>query len=269
MKGYLMIAANTIKSTFTYRAHVFFQILASAFAIVIQFFLWRIIYTAIPGGIASGMIRGMSFNQTFLYVSLAAALGVLMRTWIDWEMNFQIRTGDIITFFFKPMDYMKYIFSNSMGSMAGNFITITIPSFIIIFGVFHTNLMFSWNIPFFLLTLTGSCLLSFLFDFIVGTTCFWTLSVWGISFSKDILISFLAGALLPLQFYPDAFVRVIRFFPFPYMYNLPLTIITSPVVDISVWVKSFAVQAIWIIALYGIARAYFALSMQKLTVNGG
>ncbi len=264
-----MIIANTIKSSFTYRAHVLFQILASAFAILIQFFLWKAVYGAIEGGVASGQIHGMSFGQTFLYVSLAAAIGVLIRTWCDWEINFQIRSGDIIMFFFKPMDYMRLMFANSMGFMIGNFITITVPSVIIIFALLQAPFTAGWNIPFFLLTLSGSCLLSFLFDFIVGTTCFWTQSVWGISAAKDFIILFLSGALIPLQFYPESIRGIVRYLPFPYMYNLPLTILTARGADIPSWITGVAIQAFWIAAVYFIVRAYFTFSLRKLTVNGG
>jgi ABC-2 type transport system permease protein len=264
-----MVIANTVKSTFTYRAHVFFQILTSAFAIVIQYFLWSAVYGAVAGGVASGTIRGMTFGQTFLYVSLATSIGVLMRTWTDWDMNGQIRSGDIIMFFFKPIDYMRFMFANSMGAMVGNLITITVPSLVIIFGVFRAGIMLGPNIPFFVLTVAGSCVLSFLFDFIIGTTCFWTMSVWGISAAKDLLILFLSGALIPLQFYPDALLGVIRYLPFAYMYNLPLTILTAGSVDIVSWAAGFGIQCAWIVAMWFVVRSYFGFSMRKLTVNGG
>lgn len=265
MKAYLMVAANVLKSLFSYRSHILFQILGSLFSILLQFFLWKAVYKATAGG----LIRGMTFNQTFLYVSLAAAISVLMRTWTDWDINALIRSGDIIMFFFKPIDYMRYVFANAMGSIGGNLVTITLPSLILIFGVFRAHLAFGANIPFFLLTLTGSCLLSFLFDFIVGTTCFWTMSVWGISTAKDFIILFLSGALIPLQFYPEALVQVIRFTPFPYMYNLPLTILTSDGACTAAWLQGAAVQLFWTAALLALARAYFNLSLRKLTVNGG
>lgn len=265
MRKYLMVSANTVKSTFTYRAHVFFQILASCFTIIIQFFLWKAVYKAL----GSATLKGMTFNQTFLYVSLAAALMVLMRTWTDWGMNSQIRSGDIIMFFFKPVNYMRFIFADSFGGMLGNFITITIPSFIVIFALFQARIMLSWNILFFLISLVGSCVLSFLFDFIIGTTCFWTQSVWGISAAKDCIISFLSGALVPLQFYPDFLLRAIKWLPFPYMYNLPLTILSASRLDISGWLWGLAIQAAWILLVYAAAFAYFNFSLKKLTVNGG
>lgn len=260
-----MIVANNLKSLFAYRFHVIFQIVASAFAIVIQYFLWRSVFGANPDGV----IRGMTFQQTFLYVSLATAITVLMRTWADWEMCSQIRTGDIIMSFFKPIDYMRYAFANSIGSMAGNFVTVTIPSLLIVFVAFQSRMTLGWNVLFFAVTLLGSCVLSFLFDFIVGTTCFWTLSIWGISVAKDFSILFLSGALVPLCFFPDSLARVIGFMPFPYMYNLPLTILTSTQADVGTWSRGIAVQFAWIVVGYLLARVYFAFSLKKLTVNGG
>jgi ABC-2 type transport system permease protein len=260
-----MVSANTVKSTFTYRAHVLFQILASCFTIVIQFFLWKAVYSAL----GTPTLKGMTFNQTFLYVSLAAALMVLMRTWTDWGMNAQIRSGDIIMFFFKPVNYMKFVFADSFGAMMGNFITITLPSFVVVFAVLQARIMLSWNILFFFVTLVGSCALSFLFDFIIGTTCFWTQSVWGLSAAKDCLITFLSGALVPLQFYPDFLLKAIKWLPFPYMYNLPLSILSAERVDIPAWAWGICVQMVWILVVYALARAYFNFSLKKLTVNGG
>lgn len=269
MRAYLMIIANCIKSTFTYRAHILFQILTSALMILVQFFIWRAVFAASPGGIEGAVVRGMSFDQTFLYVSLAAALGVLMRTWTDWDMNGQIRSGDIIMFMFKPADYMKYMFSNSIGLMAGNLISITIPSAIVIFGFFGAPLPGVLNTLFFAFALAGSCALTFLFDFIIGTTCFWTMSIWGISAGKEVIIAFLSGALIPLGFYPEALRSVMVWLPFPYMYNLPLSILTASKADPLVWAQGIGVQLVWVIVILAASRAYYRYSLRKLTVNGG
>lgn len=172
-------------------------------------------------------------------------------------------------FFFKPMDYMHFMFSNVIGFMAGNFLTITTPSIIVIFILLKAPFAVGLNIPFFLCALAGSCFLSFLFDFLIGTTCFWTQSVWGISASKDFIISILSGALIPLQFYPASVINVIRYLPFQYMYNFPLTILTSTSGDPIIWLRGLLLQFVWIGLLFAIVRAYFGFSLRKLTVNGG
>jgi ABC-2 type transport system permease protein len=179
----------------------------------------------------------------------------------------QIRAGDIFISL-KPLDYRIHV-RELDGAMVGNLITITVPSFVIIFGVFHANIMLGPNILFFVLTVAGSCVLSFLFDFVIGTTCFWTMSVWGISAAKDLLIMFLSGALIPLQFYPDALLGAIRYLPFAYMYNLPLTILTAGSVDIRSWVTGFGIQCAWIVAVWFLSGVFRCISMRKLTVNGG
>ena len=260
-----MIVANNLKSSLVYRFHVAFQIVASVVTVVIQYFLWKSVFHANP----AAAIRGMTFEQTFLYVSLATAISVLMRTWTDWDICNQIRSGDIVMAFFKPIGYMRYLFLNSVGAMAGNLVTITVPSLIILFGVFRASLSIGWNIPFFILTLACSCALSFLFDFIVGTTSFWTLSIWGISVAKDFSILFFSGALVPLNFFPDAFANVLRCLPFAYMYNLPLSILTSGEANVALWASGALTQFAWVVGIYLVARAYFGFSLKNLTVNGG
>jgi ABC-2 type transport system permease protein len=192
-----------------------------------------------------------------------------MRTWVEWDMNGMIRSGDVIMFLFKPVDFMSFMLSNSLGAMFGNLLLITIPGFVVLFGIFDTGFVPGWNIAFFALSLVGSCMLSFMLDFFIGVTCFWTSSIWGISAGKDLVVAFLSGALIPLPFYPDALLSALRFLPFTYMYNLPVSIMTSPVPDARRWATGLCVQAAWGVALYFAVRSYYSFSLKKLTVNGG
>jgi ABC-2 type transport system permease protein len=192
-----------------------------------------------------------------------------MRTWVDWDMNGMIRSGDVIMFLFKPVDFMSFLLANGLGGMIGNLLLITAPGFIVLFGFFDTGFVPGWNILFFALSLVGSCVLSFLFDFFIGTTCFWTSSIWGISAAKDLIIAFLSGALIPLPFYPDALLAVLKYLPFTYMYNLPVSIMASPAPDIPGWVTGICIQLAWGVAVYFGVRAYYSFSLKKLTVNGG
>jgi len=57
--------------------------------------------------------------------------------------------------------------------------------------------------------------------------------------------------------------------PFPYMYNLPLSILTASKANPLVWAQGIGVQLVWVIVILAASRAYYRYSLRKLTVNGG
>lgn len=265
MIHYLHLSRNSLMGSLTYRAHMIFQILASALAIVIQFFLWRSIYAATPGG----MIKGMGFMDTFTYVSLAAAIMVLVRTWVDWGINGLIQSGDVITFLFKPVDFMTWTLFETIGLVAANLLTITIPTLLVLFGLLGAKVMIGWNILVFLVAVGISAFMSFLLDFAIGLTCFWTQSIWGISTTKEVVVLLLSGALIPLAFYPEGLRQVLDWLPFAWMYNFPLTVLNAHTPDWGYWLRGLGIQTFWLAALYLIVRGYYRIALRKLTVNGG
>jgi len=265
MKQYLMVTRNTIISSLTYRAHFIFQILASSLAIVVQFFLWQAVFASSN----QASIQGMNFQDTFVYVSLATALNVLMRTWTEWYVSSQILSGDIVMYLFKPIEHMHWTFFESLGGVIGNFITITLPSLIVIFLVFGAKIAVGFNLVIFVPALFLSWVLNFLFDYTIGLTCFWTMSIWGISATKDALIVFLSGALIPLPFYPEQLRQLLYWLPFAWMYHFPLSVINAKSPDWLYWLKGLGVQIFWVAFMYLLVRAYRSVATKKLTVNGG
>lgn len=269
MKKYIMIIVNKLKTLFTYRARVIFQILSSVLAIVIQYYLWFSIYSTKYGGLEKAIIKGLSFNQTFAYVAIASSTIILLKTSIDWDINKHVNSGDIILYLYKPLDYMQYMFASSLGTVLGNFLTVTIPSYFMIFYVFKAKIIIGWNITFFLITMCGGYVLSFLFDFLIGITCFWTMSIWGISKGKDLIITFLSGALIPLNFYPEKISLVLNYLPFSYIYNVPISILTSNEQFPIKWCVVCLFQILWILIIFFITKEYYKYTIKYLSINGG
>jgi hypothetical protein len=50
---------------------------------------WRSIYSH------SDIINGLTFNETFLYVGLGSAIFILLKTYADWYLHYEIREGII------------------------------------------------------------------------------------------------------------------------------------------------------------------------------
>ena len=106
-----------------------------------------------------------------------------------------------------------------------------------------------------------------LFHVVLGLAAFWLGDIAPVYWIWQKLTFVLGGLLLPLQFYPDLFVRVARLTPFPAMLAGPASFVTlEPPMPVGVLVVALA---FWALVGWVIARAAFSRAVRRLHVNGG
>jgi ABC-2 type transport system permease protein len=106
-----------------------------------------------------------------------------------------------------------------------------------------------------------------IFHLAIGVVAFWLGDVMPAYWIWQKLTFVLGGLLLPLQFYPDAFVRVAQWTPFPAFLAGPASLLTREPL-MSGAVLTLALFA-WAAIGYGIAFAAFGRAVRRLQVNGG
>jgi ABC-2 type transport system permease protein len=77
------------------------------------------------------------------------------------------------------------------------------------------------------------------------------------------VIFFFAGGLIPLAFFPESFLRVLKFLPFKYIFDLPVSIFLhfnqlSPL-DLA---KGLLIQLFWIVVIWKIGDFVFDRSVK-------
>jgi ABC-2 type transport system permease protein len=229
---------------------------------VIAYYLWRSIYAQ------SESINGLTFDQAFLYIALGSTVFILLKTYADWGMSAEIRDGTIAVFLTKPIDYQLYTLSTTIGFSATSLVTVTVPTILLLL-VFGIHIAIGPGFLFFPLSLILAFFISFNFDYMVGLAAFYTESIWGISTTKEILISVLSGALLPLQFFPAGIQQILQWLPFQAIYFTPLMMVTKPDQGLNVFLSMLGVQAVWATVTYALTRLLYSQAVKVLRVAGG
>jgi ABC-2 type transport system permease protein len=263
LRGYLAIVKTSFMTGLSYRLHFLFTFITGIFYTIVIYFLWKSIYAA------NQSLQGMTFNQAFLYVAFAGAINVLFRYWTDWQISHEIIDGQIASFLIKPIDYELRMFSESLGYVLSNFVLTTAPTVFIVVVILQIPVQVGWNLVFFLLSVPMAYVLSFLLDYMVGLTSFYTESIWGLVTSKDVIVMVLSGALIPVQFFPEWLQKIVLYLPFQAIYNVPLTMLTDTTLGVADYLPMMAVQVFWIAALYTISRLFWSQAVKAVTVNGG
>jgi ABC-2 type transport system permease protein len=162
MRSYLPIARATYMIGIVYRFGFLFTILGNIVYLGVAYYLWKSIYTY------SDTIRGLTFNETFLYVGLGSAIFILLKTYADWFIHYEIREGNIATYLTKPIDYQIYNLFANLGSLLINLTAITLPTVLVMIFIFKVNVAPGIGLLLFPISLLLAFLISFSIDYFIG-----------------------------------------------------------------------------------------------------
>jgi ABC-2 type transport system permease protein len=263
MRSYIPIARGTFMVGMVYRFGFLFTILGNIIYLGVAYYLWRSIYRY------SDVIRGLTFNETFLYVGLGSAVFILLKTYADWYMHYEIREGIIAMYLTKPIDLQLYMLFANLGSLLMNLLAISLPTAIMLGFVFRIKIPFGIGLFLFPISLLLAFLVSFSIDYFIGLMGFYSESVWGLSTTKEIIVTVFSGALIPLQFFPDAIQRFLLWLPFQAIYHTPLMMLTRPNQGLNVFLPMIVVQLAWVVILFIGGRLFYNQAIKVLRIAGG
>ena len=263
MRTYLPIARATYMIGLVYRFGFLFAIFGNFVYLGVAYYLWRSIYQH------SETLRGLTFNEAFLYVALGSSIFILLKTYADWFIHHEIREGTIAIYLTKPVDYQIYSLFANFGSVLMNLTSITIPTILVLVFVFKVKIALGAGLVLFPVSLILAFIVSFSLDYFVGLLGFYSESVWGLSITKEIIVSVLSGALIPLQFFPETIQRVLFWLPFQAIYHTPIMMITRADLGVGTFIPMLLVQLMWAVVLFVLARLFYNQAIKVLRIAGG
>ena len=263
MSRYLAVTRGGFMLGMVYRFTFIFTLLGNVVYLGVAYYLWSSIFTH------ADVIRGMTFNETFLYVGLGSSVFVLLKTYTDWFIHGDIREGTIANYLIKPVEVGTYYMFSSLGLFLFNLVVITIPTFLLLTFVFKVQFTIGPGLLVFPISIFLAYLITFYLDYFVGLFGFYTESVWGLTTTKEIIITVFSGALIPLQFFPDAIQKVLFWLPFQAMFHTPITMITRPNQGWDVFIPMLGVQAFWVLAIFIGSRLFYNQAVKVLRISGG
>ena len=215
----------------------------------------------------------MTLEATVTYVWLQQALLLLFAAWlIEHEIFDDIVSGNVVYELCRPIDLYDMWFARSVANRLSRAVLRCFPILIVAaFLPAPYGLCAPASAVHFVLFLV-TCVLGFLvtvaFFMLVYALTFFTISPSGLRMLITSVVEFFAGAIIPLPFFPDGLKRVMELLPFASMQNVPLRIYSASMSAGEIG-RAIALQLFWIAALIAAGRAFCALAMKKMTLQGG
>jgi ABC-2 type transport system permease protein len=135
--------------------------------------------------------------------------------------------------------------------------------------IFDLKLPSSWaQVGTILIAMILGLLVSFSWRFLVNLSGFWFPNSRGIGGMGFALSYFLSGFLMPMRFFPEWFVRVCSFLPFPYMVNTIIETFLGIITGPELW-YALLLQAVWVCILFAACQVVLRAGVRKLVIQGG
>ena len=265
LKKYLTLTRAGIIEALQFRLSFVVMVIGNMLYLIVVYFLWKAIYASA----GTDVVNGMTFTDTLIYLVLATALFNFMEMYTVWEIGRNIQSGKIVLDLLKPMEYRKYLFWSYSGSFVTQFFLTFLPTFIAVAVVTHGAIPMDINLLYFVISVVMAVSINYSIDFIVGTICLYTESIWGINIMKQVVVLLLSGATIPIAFFPDTLRTVVSYLPFQSIYNAPLSLLLNGSPDAETVIKALGTQLIWCIVMMTISKVFWKTSLRQITVNGG
>jgi ABC-2 type transport system permease protein len=265
MKKYWIVAKNQIlKEFFIYR----YFIISFAGGNFVELFSQVVVWTAIFKTVDT--VSGYNYNEMLSYVVVGWIFRFLTTNY-EYEIIVakDISLGRLSNFIVKPVDYLKYMFSYSLGRAMIAFAVVIVQALVWI-AIFHQRMLVEINFSTFIilcLFFVFSYVIKFLFSVLVGIIGFWTTDVYGISSAANVFVKILSGAYFPLDAVGGVFSAVVLSFPFAYTLYYPTQIFLGRIGTIEAF-KALGIMLVWAFVLWFCTKALWKVGLKRYESAG-
>ncbi len=240
----------------------------------VQYFLWSAVFASSPE--SGGVLGDFTFLEMVTYFAVGWIVRVSYYNNIDREISEKVSRGDIILDLLRPTSLLSMRYGEAVGEAVFRVFFMGIPTALIFFPLFGISgpvlppslAEACFQILSFAAAVVLAFHLFFLLNFIIGVSAIFFEKIYGFLWAKFILVQFLSGLLVPFDLFPQWAQALLGALPFRGIIYGPVSIYIGHARGMEI-LRELALQIIWIILLYLIARGLWALARRKLIVLGG
>jgi len=248
-----------------FRSRIFVWFLTALLNPISLLIFWVAVYKE-KGNVLSGW--NLSNISSYYLLMIIASSFIIAHIEEDVAIR-DIREGELVSYLLKPVSYfwMKFVSEVPWRIMQGMFGL----GFFIIFFVLFKNLITLPSTPLLIFSsfiiIALAFFISFSLKMLVGLTAFWFIDFWGFQQVVEVTLLFLAGFVIPIDFFP-AWLKTITFAtPFPYMVYYPVLSLQSRL-NLPEISHVIIMQAFWLIAMYFIYQFLWKRGVKRFTGVG-
>ncbi len=263
MRLFWELSLRSFQRQLTYRAATFAGLGTNLFFGMLR----AAVMVALYG--ARTQVAGITVKEAITYTGLSqATIGfVSLFGWV--ELMNTVYTGSVGSDLLKPISYYNFWLAQDLGRAAGQLLLRGLPmmlAYALIFGIPVPETAAQWLGLF--IAMVFAWLVSFSWRFLINLAAFWVPNATGFIRMAFMASWFLSGFLMPLNYYPDWFVKICQFTPFPHMISTILEAYLGLLTGYNL-VVAILFQASWAVLLIALGQVVLRLGIRRLVILGG
>lgn len=266
MRLFIALFNYNLKKTFQYRWSALVSLIVDPLMLVLFINLLTSLYTRND----TSSVMGYSLTQMIWYFGASKFFFYLVVCSTDRSLSESILTGGLATRMIKPVAIITMEFSEAVVARVSAFFLEFVPNFIIYCILVPPSFMTIESFAKYLILTALAFILFFLMSFMLGLIAFKWENAEAFYEIKALVISVLAGASIPIEFFPALFQRIIKFFPFQYMFYTPIRVFLNmpETQGTSYFVNTVMILMVWIGILYVSALALWRKNSPSFSAVG-
>ena len=268
MKKYWHVINIGIQNNLTYRFNFLARAVFGLIPLIAMLYVWQKIYSGNGAGSTVGTYSLAQMISYYLLTTVVDALTAVNED--DWQIATDIKDGNISQFLLKPIDYLWYRLCLFLSGRVTYLAVAATPLTIFILYLHQYFLPPpNWTaFGAFLISTVLTALLQFFMSYTMAMLAFWVLEVSTFIFILFAFEYLASGHLFPLDILPRGLEQVLFFTPFPYQLYFPVSIYMGKATGMEM-IRGLLIQALWVIAAYGMARFAWRRGIKKYSAVGG
>ncbi|SDN51785.1 ABC transporter permease [Acetanaerobacterium elongatum] len=201
-------------------------------------------------------IKGYDLGQMIWYFTATHFIWVIVFNFTDHRISERILSGELAMDMLRPMDLFTYELGLSIGLRITALFTELLPGLLVYSLIYFPSFMSLPSVLKFICTVLMAFVLMYMINFLAGLFAFILKSNAAVTGIKTMLMMLLGGSYIPLEFYPQLAVQILAFLPFEYIFYWPIQFFLNTAASNApgAFIRVLAIQAAWIVVLYGLCR---------------
>lgn len=263
IQKYYTIARTGFQQGLEHRVDFFIGMVGWSTRLMISAFLFMAVFQH------RTTIGNYTFQDTMLYFLIVQLIMTFSFVRVEFNICNDIQNGNFSNYLVKPISYLGYQISSELGrNMVRSLFGVGIFGIIIALFKpdFYINLPYN-HLPLMLLSILFSFFISTFLTSLIALLSFWLISAQRVIYMFFAIQSIFSGMLIPIQFFPETFQRILSYTPFPYIFHYPAQMMIHPGTAMEN-IKILAIQLLIVIIELGFLKIMLSLGMKKYEATG-
>lgn len=256
---HIRYAINEGKLVFSYRGTLVLATLGPVILVAVQLVLWSSVYAS------RNQVAGLTFVNTITYIIFARLWAFIVPGFtLGTTFERRVRDGSVAQDLLRPGSMITSWLSRAIGRSAA-WLAFMAPVGIAA-GLLLRPAMSASDLALVIGYVIAGYLIAFSLAAGVAVCALLLRRVDGLNEMRDAVVALLGGAIIPLDFYPNAFREIIRWTPFRFIYYEPIMVLTG--VD-AADPTELLIACAWAVGLLLLIASMLVTARRRLVLDGG